>query len=57
MHATISWKSVCYQSTKYGADLKLSHHLPICTTYVQPFPGLLFSFLSLIESQILQQSE
>ena len=48
---------VCAISTKYGADLKLSHHLPICTTYVQPFPGLLFSFLSLIESQILQQSE
>ena len=57
MHATISWKSMCYQSTKYGADLKLSHHLPICTTYVQPFPGLLSSFLSLIESQVLQQSE
>ena len=31
MLAVFSWKCVLYQSTKHGAELKLSRHLPICT--------------------------
>ena len=31
MLAVFSWKCVLYQSTKHGAKLKLSRHLPICT--------------------------
>ena len=30
MHIVIRWKSMFYQSTEHGAELKLSHHLPIC---------------------------
>ena len=30
MHIVIRWKSMLYQSTEHGAELKLSHHLPIC---------------------------
>ena len=31
MRAVVGWKSVFYQITKHGAEVKLSRHLPICT--------------------------
>ena len=43
-----------YESIEHRAELKLSHHLPNWTMSAL-FPGLFFSFLSLIESEISKQ--
>ena len=42
-HAVIGRKSVLYQSTKHGAELKLSHHLPI-VTIPDHFPDFSLAF-------------
>ena len=43
-----------YESIEHRAELKLSRHLPNCN--VRPFAGLLFSFFSIIESEISEQA-
>ena len=43
-----------YEKIEHRAELKLSRHLPNCT--VRPFPGLLSSFFSIIESEISEQA-
>ena len=46
----IGWKSVLYQSTKQESCAQaVTPSAKFC--YVPPFPGLLFSFFSLIESE------
>ena len=56
MLAVFSWKCVLYQSTKHGAELKLSRHLPICTILVclTIFHTSLWHF-SLIRREVLEQ--
>ena len=56
MLAVFSWKCVLYQSTKHGAELKLSRHLPICTILLclTIFHTSLWHF-SLIRREVLEQ--
>ena len=51
----IGWKSVLYQSTWHGAIKLNAVTISANLNYVQPFPGLLSSFLSSIESKISEQ--
>ena len=50
-HAVIGRKSVLYQSTKHGAELKLSDHLPIFTI-PDHFPDFSLAFFHSLKVKI-----
>ena len=56
MPAVIGWKSMLYQSTKHRAELKRHAICQIVLQYVLLFAGLLSSFFSFIEREILKSN-